>query len=390
MEKKGKEAAKKPLIEVTPQKKGGIYCWGLNKNNACGSGFKTQKDNEMLPVRLALNGSFKQVSTGGFFGAALSEQGEVFVWGNCKKGRTGAKSEGREFLVGPVQVSLSAKISQIACGNWHTLLLAADGSLLATGHNLSGALGLGDKIDRAEFEPVKGLSGVVQVAAGDGFSCALTQEGKLLSTGHAARNGHKSKEHLFAFKPIQSDVRYVACGFTHGASVDSAGRAYTWGLGIFHQLGHGTPHDEQTPRQVAGLADVVQVSCSRGEKYCHSGAVDAAGNLWTWGSGYKGKLGHYKEWTHEDPADEPVPKLIEAVRDVPMQKISCGGIHTTALSRDGRVFSFGCGSDGRIGHPEFQNYVYLYREGVPRQIDSFGNQCVDLSASYYHNAVIML
>jgi alpha-tubulin suppressor-like RCC1 family protein len=27
------------------------------------------------------------------------------------------------------------------------------------------------------------------------------------------------------------------------------------------------------------------------------------GQVYTWGSGYKGKLGHFTEWTHADPAD---------------------------------------------------------------------------------------
>lgn len=72
-----------------------------------------------------------------------------------------------------------------------------------------------------------------------------------------------------------------------------------------------------------------------------------------------------------------------------MKKIQCGGIHTCLLSEEGQVYSFGCGSNGRIGHPEFANYVYLYREGLPRQIDFFkGKKVIDLACSYYHNTCI--
>ncbi len=134
---------------------------------------------------------------------------------------------------------------------------------------------------------------------------------------------------------------------------------------------------------------IVQSSCTRGEKYGHTGAVDVDGRVYTWGCGYKGKLGHYKEWTHEDPADEPLPKLIQAISDIRIKKISCGGIHTTLLAGDGRVFSFGCGSNGRIGHPEYANYTYLYREGLPRLIETLPDRVIDISASYYHNACIV-
>lgn len=32
-------------------------------------------------------------------------------------------------------------------------------------------------------------------------------------------------------------------------------------------------------------------------------AVDKDGKVYTWGAGYKGKLGHHTEWTHADQAD---------------------------------------------------------------------------------------
>lgn len=77
--------------------------------------------------------------------------------------------------------------------------------------------------------------------------------------------------------------------------------------------------------------------------------------------------------------------MIEAVKDINMAKLSCGGIHSTLLSRDGRVFTFGCGSDGRLGHPESVNYKLLYKEKFPREIEALKNKnVIDLSASYYH------
>ena len=34
-------------------------------------------------------------------------------------------------------------------------------------------------------------------------------------------------------------------------------------------------------------------------------ALAEDGAVYTWGAGYKGKLGHEKSWSHEDQADEP-------------------------------------------------------------------------------------
>jgi hypothetical protein len=31
-------------------------------------------------------------------------------------------------------------------------------------------------------------------------------------------------------------------------------------------------------------------------------------SVFTWGSAYKGKLGHSISWTHDEPTEEPLPK----------------------------------------------------------------------------------
>ena len=50
------------------------------------------------------------------------------------------------------------------------------------------------------------------------------------------------------------------------------------------------------------------------------------------------------------------------------KRASAGGIHSAILSDDGAILTFGCGSDGRLGHPESSDHRYLYREGLPRKI----------------------
>ncbi len=43
-------------------------------------------------------------------------------------------------------------------------------------------------------------------------------------------------------------------------------------------------------------------------------------------------------------------------------KIISGGIHSAALDDKGSLYTWGCGSDGRLGHPEHGNAKYLYKE----------------------------
>ena len=57
------------------------------------------------------------------------------------------------------------------------------------------------------------------------------------------------------------------------------------------------------------------------------------------------------------------------------------------LTEEGDIYSFGCGSDGRLGHAESMDHKYLYREGFPKKIENIG-KIKDFSASYYHNICI--
>ncbi len=80
-----------------------------------------------------------------------------------------------------------------------------------------------------------------------------------------------------------------------------------------------------------------------------------------------------------------MPKLVKSLENVKIDRIICGGIHTAVISEEGKVMTFGCGSDGRLGHKESENYNVLYKEAVPREIEAFKDKKVlDISCSYYH------
>ena len=51
-----------------------------------------------------------------------------------------------------------------------------------------------------------------------------------------------------------------------------------------------------------------------------------------------------------------------------VKKVLGGGIHSAILSNGGKLYTFGCGSDGRMGHPEFEGQIYLYKESFPKLV----------------------
>lgn len=82
------------------------------------------------------------------------------------------------------------------------------------------------------------------------------------------------------------------------------------------------------------------------------------------------------------------PKLIVMPNGKTVKKVAAAGIHSALLTTDGELYTWGCGSDGRLGHPEYEGYVFLYKESQPKRVEGIGATVVDISCSYYHNACI--
>jgi alpha-tubulin suppressor-like RCC1 family protein len=72
-------------------------------------------------------------------------------------------------------------------------------------------------------------------------------------------------------------------------------------------------------------------------------ALDTHGNVFSWGQGEGGLLGH------NDTQIQNTPKLIEGLRNVLVDSICCGGLHTLALSKNGLVYAWGRGEGGQLG-----------------------------------------
>ena len=102
--------------------------------------------------------------------------------------------------------------------------------------------------------------------------------------------------------------------------------------------------DVVPPRRIDVLADkcIVQVNAS---KY-HSCAVTSVGEVYTWGHGRDGRLGHGNE------ASQPEPQLVIflSLRRVFIHQIASGESHTIAVSSDGDVYTWGSDRFGQLGH----------------------------------------
>lgn len=66
--------------------------------------------------------------------------------------------------------------------------------------------------------------------------------------------------------------------------------------------------------------------------------------MFSWGDGEDGKLGHGNRLNLEKP------KIIEALRNKRIRDIACGSSHSAAISSNGELYTWGLGEYGRLGH----------------------------------------
>jgi alpha-tubulin suppressor-like RCC1 family protein len=162
----------------------------------------------------------------------------------------------------------------------------------------------------------------------------------------------------------------VACGGFHTAVLSDDGCVFTWGEGKNGQLGYPCVANQEIPRQLSALRAVVtKLACGRH----HTVAIDDRGKLWAWGCGKQGQIGDGERSTKRyTPKQIQIFKSDNGVTDIPewvqFTAVTCGGRHTLAQSTDARIYSFGSGQQGQLGHGA------LHDELFPRSIAFFENR----------------
>ncbi len=97
------------------------------------------------------------------------------------------------------------------------------------------------------------------------------------------------------------------------------------------------------PKLISTLHDYGQIAViSAGEN--HSLAATAGGDLYSWGYGQQGQLGHASS------KNEKIPRLVQTLSQarVAVVQVACGWRHSLALSSDLEVYTWGYGDKGQL------------------------------------------
>jgi RCC1 and BTB domain-containing protein len=173
-------------------------------------------------------------------------------------------------------------------------------------------------------------------------------------------------------------VVFVASNGHHSACITEDGDTYTWGLGEHGQLGHGDEINRSTPKLISGLAGkkAKEVACGG----YHTIVRTDNGNVYSFGNGTEGQLGHCSF------ENKLTPTLIQQAQleGKCVVQVACGWTHTMVLTSEGRLYTWGSGRVGRLGHGS------ELKTCVPSVVESLlGYKVVHIASQNSHSVALV-
>lgn len=259
---------------------GSVMAWGSNEHGALGDG--TRRDRrDPVPVR-DLDGVVA-VAAGASHSLALRADGSVLAWGDNSWGQLCDGT--RQDRHTPVAVrDLDGGVTAMVAGDYMSLALRSDGSVVGWGVSVADKLGMDHIPDRPVQVP--GLdSGIVAVATAGQYRLALADDGSVIAWG------------LTAERLVPTPVKGLPVGAVaiamggygyHSLALISDGSLLAWGDNPHGQLGDGTTTKRPTPVAVTGLGSGVAAIAAG---HSCSFAVSRDGAALAWGWNQEGQLG---------------------------------------------------------------------------------------------------
>nr|CAD1840018.1 unnamed protein product [Ananas comosus var. bracteatus] len=326
-------------------KQGEVYSWGEESGGRLGHGMDSDASHPKLVDALA-NTNIELLACGEYHTCAVTLSGELYTWGDgtFNLGLLGHGNQVSHWAPKRVNGPLEGlHVSSISCGPWHTAVVTSAGQLLTFGDGTFGALGHGDRkssLIPREVESLRGLR-TVRAACGVWHTAAVVEvmvgssnlsncsSGKIFTWGDGdkGRLGHGDREPRLVPTCVAALVEpnfcQVACGHSLTVALTTSGHVFTMGSNVYGQLGNPQA-DGKLPVLVEGKLFrnfVEEISCGA----YHVAVLTSRTEVYTWGKGANGRLGH------GDTDDRNSPTLVEALKDKQVRSVVCGTNFTAAI-----------------------------------------------------------
>ena len=322
--------------------------------------------------------------------AHASAAGRLYAWGRNDDGQFGNGLDIWETLPArmpdpPGGVADWNQLDMIQRSH-QTLAITPDGHLYVWGRNNFGQLGLGDTNNR--YSPVRNNnlpSGVANwnevefLPTGWAFSLVRTQDGRLYGWGMnepgyaASEGGYLGLGHTNpVLAPTEipltipgaanwNDIEFVELNHNLGGRFtfvkNPEGRLFGWGINEQGQMGLGHNNPVISPTEIPlsplfGVSSWSDVELIKG--YQNSFVRTSDGRLFAWGNNGQGRLGMGHN-TNNVFSPTEMPNNLPGMSNWNDVRILTGNVHTTAITPDGRLFTWGRNDFGQLGQGDITN-----------------------------------
>lgn len=331
-----------------------LYSCGSSLSGVLGQGHEHTQCRTAMPVEIPMALPVLHVSGSHQHAAFVTRCGQLFTYGDNTASCCGNGEVGRTIFKPTLVAALKGiPCKQVATGLSYTVVLAKGGEVYTFGVNSHGQLGHGDIFERSlprKVEKLSAVGPVIQISAGANHTLVVTHDGAIYSFGYGANFclGHGGLANelqprlVQMFQDKNTHVVRVAAGDEHSVALDSSGNVYTWGKGYCGALGHGDENDKALPELVSSLRGIraVQV-CARKRK---TFVLDDCGLVFAFGWMSFGSLGL------RGNSDKVVtPHILETLKGYHVSQVSTGLYHTVVVTDKGVILGVGDNERGQLG-----------------------------------------
>jgi alpha-tubulin suppressor-like RCC1 family protein len=218
-----------------------LYIWGNNEFGQLGNGSRNTECNKPELNQYFIDKFITDISCGEYHTLALTNTGEVYSWGDNRRGQVG---DGRDdsFQLTPIKLYgfSDRKIAAISCGARHSVALSEKGRVFSWGYNFYGQLGIGNKTNSYSPRLVK------------------------------IRNNNKN---IF--------IKKVSCGQCYTLLLACDGDIYAFGYNNWGQLGIGSISDQNIPIRLKSENKFIDIASHFRSDI--SAALSESGCYYVWG-----------------------------------------------------------------------------------------------------------
>jgi uncharacterized repeat protein (TIGR02543 family) len=295
--------------------------------------------------------------------AALTENGQVYLWGNNQFGQLGDGSTSNRSsphnITNSFNLSANDKIIQVSLGYNHSSVLSQDGKVYIWGRNNQGQLGIDSDTNMLIPQNITNSFNlteddkVIQISMGSAHSSALTQNGKVFTWGinYSGQLGDNTiMTRLVPIDitdkfPLDDKVVQLTVGGAHSSALTESGKVFVWGQNVYGQLGDNTTDNRTTPTDITSAfpAGDPIVQLSMGDT--HSSALSENGEVYLWGNNTAGQVGD------DTTIEKWVPTHITDAfsEEDPVIQVRLGISHSVALTQSGEIYTWGLNMSGQLG-----------------------------------------